>query len=105
MALKNKTPMVLSFDDRKRFADFFRIFIAVDRRNKKKKRCKQKKSQKTKLTLDKIGSRIRGPSFFSTIPLSLRAIGIYYFASTISLSYVFTFSHNDFIMGQIFNFL
>ncbi len=55
--------MALSFDDRKRFADFFRIFIAVDRRTKKK--CKQKKTQKTKSKSDELGPRIRGPCFYA----------------------------------------
>ena len=69
--------MALSFDDRKRFADFFRIFIAVDRRTKKK--CKQKKTQKTKSKSDELGPRIRGPSFYYQL--------IYHVSTCISILY------------------
>ena len=77
MAKRNLLGLVLSFEERKRLADYFVVLITVHKQVKVHEK-KSKKAKKAKCKLTDIGPRIRGPilsfvegpSFFCTTKMT-----------------------------------
>lgn len=70
--VKKAKALVLSFDERKKFASFVMILVMVEKRTAKEVKAKTKKKSKTKLKYKKIGLHQRKP--FSLINFSTYSI-------------------------------